>query len=140
MAGWLTSPATYTAARDAARNTRETDGMSEDRVEAVARAIETRCLSDDDAHFAAKEAIAALDDARDAEIARLRGLLWYGWSEMNAIRAEVGVPRDYHGCRKGICEEYWSDVVDAMAEALGDEARPWPSDNALNVLNRDRNT
>jgi hypothetical protein len=74
-------------------------------------------------------------DARDAEIARLRGLLWYGWSEMNAIRAESGVPRSYDGSRKGISENYWSDVVYAMADALGDEAQPWPSENARTALN-----
>lgn len=80
-------------------------------------------------------AIATIDDARDAEIKRLRGLLWYAWSEMNAIRAESGVPRSYDGTAKGISESYWSDVVDAMAEALGNEAQPWPSENARTALN-----
>lgn len=70
----------------------------------------------------------------EAENQKLRGLLWYAWSEMNAIRAETGVPCSYDGHRKGISEDYWSDLVDAMADALGDEAKPWPSDAARAAL------
>ena len=64
------------------------------------------------------------------ETEKLRGLLWYAWSEMNAIRAESGVPRGYDGHPKAINEDYWSGLVDAMQAALGKDAQPWPSEAA----------
>ena len=70
-----------------------------------------------------------LDDLNNLreENQRLRGLLWYGWREMNAIRAARGAP-------DGVCEEYWRDVVEAMQQALGDDAKPWPSEAARTAL------
>lgn len=78
------------------------------------------------------------DPEAAAEIERLRGLLWYGWNEMNLIRAESGVPRSYDGTTKAIDPEYWSRVVDAMANALGDEAQPWASASARAALDGGR--
>lgn len=69
-----------------------------------------------------------------AQVAKLRGLLWYGWHEMNAIRARSGVPLDERGSKQSISEEYWDAVVEAMNEALGDDAKPWPSDDANAAL------
>lgn len=65
---------------------------------------------------------------------QLRGLLWYGWHEMNAIRARSGVPLDFDGRQQGIAEGYWSDVVDAMQSALGNDAQPWPSTDAKAII------
>jgi len=65
-----------------------------------------------------------------AERKRLRGLLWYGWSEMNAIRARSGVPLDFDGTQQGIAESYWDTLVEAMSTELGDETTPWPSGDA----------
>ena len=70
----------------------------------------------------------------EAEAEKLRGLLWYGWKEMNAIRAMSGVPLDFHGTPQGICADYWSQAVDAMEKALGDDAKPWPSVSARAAL------
>lgn len=67
---------------------------------------------------------------------RLRGLFWFAWSVMNDIRAESGVPHSYDGTKK-FSEDYWSNLVDAMAEELGDDARPWPSDDAVAVLHEE---
>lgn len=59
--------------------------------------------------------------------ARARALLWCAWMELNAIRARDGVPRDYTGCRSGVSEEYFSSLVDALAETLGIDCQPWPA-------------
>ena len=77
---------------------------------------------------------AICDAVFDADLAHLRGLLWYAWYEMNAIRARSGVPLDFDGRPQSIVESYWSDVVDAMAAVLGDDAKPWASDDAKNAL------
>lgn len=73
-----------------------------------------------------------------AENARLRGLLWFGWKEMNAIRAMSGVPLDFNGMQQGVCEDYWSKVVEAMRVSLGDDAQPWPSKSASTALEADQ--
>lgn len=69
-----------------------------------------------------------------AENERLKGLLWYAWSEFNAIRARHGAPiaRDLmHTCD----EAYWSQLTDAFAAAIGpDNTTPWPSDAARAAL------
>jgi hypothetical protein len=72
------------------------------------------------------------------ERSRLRGLLWIAWHEMNAIRARSGVPLNFDGMPQGISEEYWSNIVDAMQMELGEDARPWPSDDAKAVFERMR--
>ena len=54
---------------------------------------------------------------------------------MNAIRARSGVPLDEYGICQGILDSYWSAVVDAMCDALGDDAKPWPSEAAKRTLN-----
>jgi len=76
-------------------------------------------------------------DRAQQEIERLRGLLWYGWHEMNAIRARSGVPLGFDGRPLGIVEDYWSDVVEAMQDALGEDAQPWPSPAARAALKGD---
>lgn len=65
---------------------------------------------------------------------QMRAMLWYAWDEMNAIRAESGVPCSYDGRPKAINEEFWSNMVDAMATLLGDAAKPWPPDGAQEVF------
>lgn len=70
----------------------------------------------------------------EAERKRLRGLLWYGWSEMNAIRARSGVPLDFDGTTQCIAESYWGTLVEAMSSELGDETTPWPSDAAKSAV------
>jgi hypothetical protein len=108
MAGWLASPAAYTTARDAARNAEETDGMSEDRVEAVARVVNPYAFNTraeemltsgepelirrveklrSEARAKARAYIAALDDARDAEIARLQSVLDRCVDRLDQVRA-----------------------------------------------------
>lgn len=73
-------------------------------------------------------------DRLEAENARLRGLMWHAWHEMNAIRARSGVPLDFDGKPQGIGAVYWSNVVDRMDEALSDDAKPWPSNDARAAL------
>lgn len=68
----------------------------------------------------------------------LEGLLWYAWNEMNIIRARDGVPRDYTGSQVSVSEKFWSDMVDAMADALGDDAKPWPSEAARAALAQEK--
>jgi len=68
-----------------------------------------------------------------ADPAKLRGLLWYAWHEFNAIRARSGAPISHDGMRL-VSEEWWSEMTDAFAAAIGDESQtPWPSDEAENV-------
>lgn len=58
---------------------------------------------------------------------RGRALLWCAWMELNSIRARDGVPRDYNGHKVGVSEEYFSALVDAIADNLGPDANPWPA-------------
>jgi hypothetical protein len=64
---------------------------------------------------------------KDVEIERLRGLLWYSWYEMNAIRARDGSPEH-------ICPDYWNGIVDAFEAELGGDCTPWPSAAAKKAL------
>ena len=67
------------------------------------------------------------------ERTRLRGLLWFAWNEMNAIRARSGAPLAHDGMTT-CAEEYWSDLVNAMAAELGeDDLKPWPSSAATAI-------
>jgi hypothetical protein len=56
--------------------------------------------------------------------------LWQAWTELNAIRARDGVPRNYCGYTTGVDEGYFSRVVDDCAAAYravaGREVQPWP--------------
>ena len=62
--------------------------------------------------------------------AKLRGLLWYAWSEFNAIRARSGAPLTHEGMTT-VSEQFWSDMTDAFERAIGEDAvKPWPSDEA----------
>ncbi len=64
---------------------------------------------------------------------KLLGLLWFAWSEFNAIRAHSGAPLQRDGMTSctGI---YWSSLTDAFAEAIGPDAlTPWPSQEAKTV-------
>lgn len=56
--------------------------------------------------------------------------MWMAWREMNAIHARDGVPYGTHGgwISQDVPQWYWSAIVDALAEALGDEAQPWASE------------
>lgn len=60
-------------------------------------------------------------DRRDA-------LLWASWIELNAIRARDGIPWTSQGHRSGVSETYFSALVDALSDELGDDAKPWPSE------------
>jgi hypothetical protein len=64
---------------------------------------------------------------KDAEIERLKGLLWYSWYEMNAIRARDGSPEH-------VCPDYWNRIVDAFETALGEDCTPWPSEAAKKAI------
>ena len=69
-----------------------------------------------------------------AEIERLRGLLWYAWSEFNAIRARSGAPLSNDGIPL-VAEDWWNTMTDAFGEAIGDDAQtPWPSPEARAAL------
>ena len=69
-------------------------------------------------------------------IEELEGLLWCAWREMNAIRARSGVPLDFDGRKQGISEEYWSDLVDKMANALGGDPPPWATPQAKAIFDK----
>lgn len=77
---------------------------------------------------------AARIEALEAEKAELRGLLWYAWSEFNAIRARSGAPLSRDGML--LCDDgYWSLLTDKFAAAIGDkDLKPWPSDDARAAL------
>jgi hypothetical protein len=72
--------------------------------------------------------------AKNAEIDRLLGLLWYAYHEFNAIHARSGAPLDHHGMT--LCtEEYWAQMTDAFRAALPEADRtPWPSARAIAAL------
>lgn len=57
---------------------------------------------------------------------RTRYLMWQAWHELNAIRARDGVPFDHMGYPSDVDEAYFSQLVDDLAEWLGEEAKPWP--------------
>ena len=73
-----------------------------------------------------------------AEVERLRGLLWYAWSEFNTIRARDGAPRASDpGDPMLVSEDWWSQMTDAFAEAIGKEAaQPWPSREAKAAISQ----
>lgn len=69
-----------------------------------------------------------------ADVERLRGLLWYAWSEFNAIRARSGAPLSNDGMPL-ITEDWWSTMTEAFGAAIGDDAQtPWPSPEARAAL------
>jgi hypothetical protein len=71
-----------------------------------------------------------------AEVALLRTLVWLGWHEMNAIRAATGSPRGYDGYATGPSEAWWSDMVEAMRETLGEDAKPWAADYMRPIIDK----
>jgi hypothetical protein len=45
--------------------------------------------------------------------------VWCAWNEMNAIRARDGSP-------DGVCEEYWSELVENLKNMLPEKYQnPW---------------
>ena len=58
---------------------------------------------------------------------RTASVIWAAWIELNAIRARDGVPYTHTGWKAGVSEEWFSAVVDGLADALGKDAQPWPS-------------
>ena len=69
-----------------------------------------------------------------AEVERLRGLLWYAWSEFNAIRARSGAPLSNDGMPL-VTEDWWNTMTEAFGAAIGDDAQtPWPSPEARAAL------
>lgn len=62
-----------------------------------------------------------------------RLIFWRAWNEMNAIRARDGAPQVIQWGPNGqawahdqVDKEYFSQIVDDMAEILGKDAAPWP--------------
>jgi hypothetical protein len=69
-----------------------------------------------------------------ADIAKLRGLLWFAWNEANSIRAASGAPLTRDGMTT-CAESWWSDMTDMFAEAIGKDAQtPWATAEAIAVL------
>lgn len=54
------------------------------------------------------------------------GLIWYAWSEFNAIRARDGAP-------EGVEHEYWDKLTESFRDYIGDDAQPWPSADTKSV-------
>lgn len=52
--------------------------------------------------------------------------MWQAWMELREIRARDGVPYKFDGTKSSVCEEYFSQVVDDLADCLGEDAVPWP--------------
>ena len=78
--------------------------------------------------------LAATVIEQQAEIERLRGLLWYAWNEFNAIRARSGAPLDHYQMTT-VSPEWWETMLEAFGEAIGDEnQKPWPSPAARAAL------
>lgn len=75
--------------------------------------------------------IVAAERERDrlaAENARLLGLLWFAWSEFNAIRARHGAPITSDGMHT-CAPDWWDAMTEAFAEAIGEDAqKPWPGE------------
>lgn len=59
-------------------------------------------------------------------------LLCAAYQELNAVRARDGVPRMFDGTHSGVSEEYFSDLVDAIADAVG--GHPWIPKDSQPVL------
>jgi len=57
---------------------------------------------------------------------RTKRALWSAWMELNAIRARDGVPWTHERMKSSVSEEYFSSVVDELADLLGRDANPWP--------------
>ena len=78
--------------------------------------------------------LAATVIEQQAEIERLRGLLWYAWNEFNAIRARSGAPLDHYQMTT-VSPEWWETMLESFGEAIGDEnQKPWPSPAARAAL------
>lgn len=72
--------------------------------------------------------------AAGAEVARLRGLLWFAWREFNAVSARSGAPLMHDGMLT-CTEEWWSKMTKWFADAIGEHAqKPWPSPEAVAAL------
>lgn len=56
---------------------------------------------------------------------RTRRALWSAWRELNEIRARDGVPYTHYG-KSSVDEDYFSSVVDELADLLGKDTNPWP--------------
>lgn len=80
------------------------------------------------AHTERHHAIMERAEKAEAEVARLRGLLWFAWHEFNAVRAREGTTNN-------AAEEWWSQMTDMFGEAIGTENNtPWPSPEAKAIL------
>ena len=73
-------------------------------------------------------ALAAQRRASDERIARLEALLWAAWRELHTIQARDGVPYTHGGFKAGVSEHYWAALTGMIGDALGEDAKPWPSD------------
>jgi hypothetical protein len=62
---------------------------------------------------------------------RVKRALWAAWRELNEIRARDGVPWTHQLMKASVDEEYFSSVVDDLAEILGKDAQPWPPAKVL---------
>lgn len=66
---------------------------------------------------------------------RLKGLLWFAWSEFNAVRARSGAPLNYDGMLT-VSDSYWGTITNEFAKAIGPEnTNPWMSEDATAVFN-----
>jgi hypothetical protein len=104
MAGYLTSPATYTTAPDAARKIEETDGMGmiDQRAAAVVRA-----------HLKPRQDGVSEDQARDMPEARRKAL-----DMLNEIHRRMGTELAYQARMERllvdkIAEQHFQDALDA---------------------------
>lgn len=62
-----------------------------------------------------------------SEEEKMRGLLWYAYHELNAIRARDGAP-------EGVSHAYFDKLVETLKDTLGEsESMPWPSEPAKKV-------
>lgn len=62
---------------------------------------------------------------------RVRLALWAAWRELNEIRARDGIPWTHLRCKASIDEEYFSRVVEELADILGEDSAPWPPKRLL---------
>jgi hypothetical protein len=80
----------------------------------------------DGAMIPIEDLVASLNNA-DRRIKQLEVVAWAAWNELNAIRARDGVPYTHAGWKSDVDEVYFSQIVDALSNALGEDAMPWPA-------------
>ena len=109
----------------------------EDAAREIRNDIEELIVYDDEANLyllsnaaipVIARALAAQRRASDERIARLEALLWAAWRELHTIQARDGVPYTHGGFKAGVSEHYWAALTGMIGDALGEDAKPWPSD------------